>query len=388
MSSGSSQQPVTTTQTSDPWSGAQPHLLAAMSQAQGLVGNNTGYQPWTGQTQADPNQYFNQGWSGAYGIAAPQNAAGGPTGIQHAISLADMMMGSQGLTADQQSYVIPTLKNYATQYGDIYNKGNEIYGKGGDVYGRGTDIYGRGVDVYNEASQQQNPYLLDQLAAQDRRIGDKINSSMSGAGRYGSGAHTDVMARTLAEASYPILANDYTQRQQTRLGALGAQQGALAGQLGALGTQQGALAGQMGATEGGANVVKSISDIENQGLQTAGKFAQLMPSLEEARYGPSDRMMGLGQYYTDRDQKALNDQINLWNAQQAYPWEQLQRYTGIAQGAGGLGGTKITTSPSTAPPLSSRIMGGAIAGGGLGSMFGVPGAAAGAAGGGLLGMMG
>lgn len=374
MSSGSSQQPVTTTQTSDPWSGAQPHLLAAMQQAQGLVGNNTGYQPWTGSTQADPNQYFNQGWSGAYGIAAPQNAAGGPTGIQHALSLADMMMGSQGLTADQQSYVIPTLKNYATQYGDIYGKGNEIYGKGGDVYGRAGD-------VYNEASGQQNPYLLAQLAAQDRRIGDKINSSMSGAGRYGSGAHTDVMSRSLAEASYPILAQDYTQRQQTRLGALGAQQGALAG-------QQNALAGQLGATEGGANVVKSISDIENQGLQTAGKFAQLMPGLEEARYGPSDHMMGLGQYYTDRDQKALNDQINLWNAQQAYPWEQLQRYTGIAQGAGGLGGTKVTTSPSTAPPLSSRIMGGAIAGGGLGSMFGVPGAAVGAGAGGLLGMMG
>ena len=60
MSSGSSQQPVTQTQTSDPWSGAQPHLLSAMNSAQSLSGNNIGYQPWTGQTQADPNQYFNQ----------------------------------------------------------------------------------------------------------------------------------------------------------------------------------------------------------------------------------------------------------------------------------------------------------------------------------------
>ena len=230
------------------------------------------------------------------------------------------MMGSRGLTPEQQSYVIPTLKNYANQYNDIYSRGGDIYNKGGQVYGRAGD-------VYNEASGQQNPYLLQQLAAQDRRIGDKINSSMSGAGRYGSGAHTDVMARSLAEASYPVLAQDYTQRQQTRLGALGAQQGALAG-------QQGALAGQMGATQGGVGVVGGISDIYNQGLQNAGRFAQLAPGLEEARYGPSDHMMGLGQYYTDREQKGLSDQINLWNAQQAYPWEQLQRYTGIAQGAG------------------------------------------------------
>ena len=51
----SSQQPVTqqTTQTKDPWSAAQPFLREGMENAQNLYTYGTGYQPYTGQTQAD-----------------------------------------------------------------------------------------------------------------------------------------------------------------------------------------------------------------------------------------------------------------------------------------------------------------------------------------------
>ena len=327
--SSSSQTPVTTTQTSDPWAGAQPHLMNTMADAQAFYNAGVGYQPYTDTTLAEPHPTFSQGWNNAYGIAAGEPY--GSSGVNAARSLAEMMQNQQGLSAGQSDYAIPQLKNSVSQF----------------------------QNLYDTAQGQQNPYLLAQIAANDRRIGDKVNSSMSGAGRYGSGAHTDVLSRSLAEAANPILAQDYSQRQQQALAAAG----------------------------GGAQTAGAISDIYGSGLQRAGQFAQLMPTLDEARYASSDRLMGLGDYYTQRGQTDLNAQIQAYNAQQALPWEQLQRYNAITSGAGALGGSKVTTTPSVAPPLSNRIMGGAVAGAGLGSMFGAPGAGVGALGGGLLGMM-
>jgi hypothetical protein len=169
---------------------------------------------------------------------------------------------------------------------------------------------------------------------------------MSGAGRYGSGQHTDVMSRALAETADPILAQDYQARQQMQ------------------------------------------KDIMEGGLQRAGQWAQLMPQLDAARYAPLERMQGIGQFYTNRDQLALQDAISLFNAQQARPWEQLSREANILAGAGGLGGTKTTVSNPYTPSALQAGFGGAAAGAGLGASFGgLPGAGIGAVGGGLLGLL-
>jgi len=160
---------------------------------------------------------------------------------------------------------------------------------------------------------------------------------MSGAGRYGSGAHTDVAARAMAEAANPILAEDYS-----------------------------------------------------QGLQRAGQWAQLMPTLDEARLAPAQGLMNLGQFYNERAQNQLNDQIKLYNAQQARPWEQVARLNAIAGWAGGLGGTQFgtQTTPINQPSTLQKLFGGAAAGAGIGGSFGGPvGAGVGALGGGLLGLM-
>jgi hypothetical protein len=327
--SSSSQQPVQTTQTSDPWSGAQPYLQQTMASAQGLYGSDIGNQPYTGQFQSDNSPWTVSGVDTKYGLALQDQF--GSAGVNAARNLGTQMQGTQGLTAGQTGYVIPGMQEMANRYSN----------------------------VYNEAAGQQNPYLLAQIAANDRRIADRINSSMSGAGRYGSGAHTDVMSRTLAEAANPILAQDYAQRQQNRLNALAGQQG----------------------------VYNQLSNVYDTGLQRAGQWAQLMPSLDAARYMGADQMLGLGQWAEGKINAQLANQRDIWNAQQARPWEQLARYQAIVAGPGALGGTKVTTSPSTQPPLSSRILGGAIAGGGLGSIFGLPGAAIGAGAGGLLGLL-
>ena len=64
-----------------------------------------------------------------------------------------------------------------------------------------------------------NPYLKSMLEANDTRIANRVNSTMSGMGRYGSGSHTDVLARSLAESDNPVLANAFESGQNRALSA-------------------------------------------------------------------------------------------------------------------------------------------------------------------------
>ena len=86
----------------------------------------------------------------------------------------------------------------------------------------------------------------------------------------------------MAEAADPVLAQDYARRQQQ----------------------------MQGIAEGG--------------LQRAGQWSQLMPTLDEARYAPAQKLAGFGQFYQERGQEALDDQIKT-----------VQRAAGAAVGAAG-----------------------------------------------------
>jgi len=133
-----------------------------------------------------------------------------------------------------------------------------------------------------------------------------------------------------------------------------------------------------------------MQQIATGGLERAGQWAQLMPTLDQAQYAPAQTLGAVGEYLTDRSQAGLNDQIKLWNQAQARPWEQLARYNAIAGQAGGLGGTQFgsSTTPINQPSTLQKLFGGAAAGAGIGGSFGGPvGGAAGAGIGGLLGML-
>ena len=194
--------------------------------------------------------------------------------------------------------------------------------------------------LYEQAQGGQNPYL----EATIRQGVNAANAAASAGGRYGSGGHD----AAITQAMSPIMAQDYARRQQQMQGIL----------------------------EGGQ--------------QRMGQWAQLMPAMDEAQYAPAERLAAAGQFYQERDQKALDDQIKLYNAQQARPWEQLARVNAIAGGAGGLGGTMFgtQTTPINQPSTMQRLFGGAAAGAGIGGAFGgAPGAGIGALGGGLLGLL-
>jgi hypothetical protein len=311
MGGSSGQQPVTqqTTQTKDPWGPSQQYLQEAMANAHGLFGSDSGYQPYTGNTTANLyNQYSNPGFSDVMNIAASEPS--GSTQLQGARSLMGDLVTNQGLNTG--------LQTAAGQYGDIYSR----------------------------ALGNENPYLQGVINQQM----DRVNSAMSGSGRYGSGMHDAAIAQAIA----PTLAQDYTQRQQLQMAATGA-----------------------------------MGDIYGQGLQRAGNAAQLIPQLDEARYAGAGHLMDLGQQQRSYEQALLDQALKLHNAQQARPWEQLARFQAVVGGAGGLGGQQITSTPgATQPSTMQRVLGGGLAGAGLGSaIFPGIGTGIGAAAGGLMGLM-
>jgi len=301
----SSQQPVTqqTQASKDPWGPAQPYLQKAMTRAGSFFDDNVGYQPYAGATQASVDPVLSQGIGQEYQLGLSQ--LNGTAGVNAARDLGTQQIQSGGFSPELRS-------------------------------------------LYEQAQGDQNPYLQSILDTNNRRIGDRVNSSVSGAGRYGSGAHTDIMARALAESADPVLAQDYARRQQQ----------------------------MQGIAEGG--------------LQRAGQWAQLMPALDEAQYAPAERVATAGQFNQERAQSWLNDQMKLYNAQQAYPWEQLLRMNAVAGGAGALGGQQVgtQTTPINQPSTLQKLFGGAAAGAGIGGSFGGPaGGAVGAGLGGLLGLL-
>jgi len=262
--------------------------------------SDVGYHPYGGNLQAPVNDALNLGLASEYNLGLG-NQYGTP-GVNAARTLGTNMIQNEGLS-------------------------------------------GRLKSLYEQAQGDQNPYLQSILDTSNRRIGDKVNAAMSGSGRYGSGAHTDVMSRALAESADPILAQDYDRRQQ-----------------------------QMQA-------------IAEGGLTRAGQWSQLMPTLDEAQYAPAYHMQNYGKFFQDRAQQDIANQVATWNAQQSRDWEQDARLANILSGAGGLGGTKVTSQNAYQPTTLQKIGGGAIAGAGLGSMFGPAGAGVGALGGGLLGLL-
>jgi hypothetical protein len=238
---------------------------------------------------------------------------------------------------------------------DAQNLGDYVINQQGITPGIQQSISGLGQagnqyqQIYNQNIGTQNPYLQDVI---DQQM-NQVQSAMSGAGRYGSGDYTAGIARAIA----PTLAQDYMARQQ--------------------------LAEQ--ATGGLAQTYQQQAGLYNQGLQQAGQWAQAEPGFYQASLAPMQTELAAGDILGQRAQNDLNAQIAQYNAQQAYPWQQLEREAAILAGAGQLGGTQVTAQTPQQAPTLQRLLGGALVGGGLGSSFGPVGTGVGALGGAGLG---
>lgn len=244
MASGGSKT-QTTTQNSQPWAGAVPGLSTAMSGAMDQY------------KQGMPEYY--QG-STVAGFNNAQN------GAQNAI------IGQSGLA--------------------------------GNLAGQGTNalqgIMGGG-QLKEFASGQPNPYLGDLYSQGARGITDDVNAQFSKAGRYGSGAQTNVLSRNLGDMWTNMASGAYENDRNRALSAAG--------------------------------------QIDSNTLAASDRLAG-MYDLSQA--GNKD-VLGIGQLLQEQSQKELDDQVSRWNYNQNAPRANVEWLNNIASQQGGLGGTSTGT---------------------------------------------
>lgn len=170
MSGGSKQ---TTTQTSAPWSGAQPALTQAIGGAQSLYNSGLGTEIYKGSTVTP--------WS-----SQTQQAMGNIEGNANANT------GGAGLSG---------------QYQGVINSGG--------FNGSQLDALNNTRNLAN-SSYSVSPELQKVLDAQAAKVGDQVNLNASAAGRYGSGANQSLLAKNVGDLTNSTIFNDYNNWQGRR----------------------------------------------------------------------------------------------------------------------------------------------------------------------------
>lgn len=273
MSGGSGPTTVTnTSSTNAPWGPAQPALQQSITNAQNLYNQGVGAQPYTGSTVVPYANQTIQSMNALEGIAGGAQPAFDANFNRVAANAA------QGGLNQLQQGAVSQLQPMAQ--GDMLVRNNP----------------------FTEA-------VVDRSAEQ---MAHRVNEAMSGAGRFGSGAHQGTLAREIGDMSNRAYMQDYNRErgyQQDAIGSLfNAGQQQQANINAATGALQGALAGQ---------------------TAPAGLLGQV------------------GGAYEDLATRQLNDQLRVWNESQNLPWENLARLNAIASGAGTLGGTQNQTAQGT-----------------------------------------
>ena len=114
----------------------------------------------------------------------------------------------QNVFSNEQPYIERTataIKNTLPGLSETFSGWSPTTQKSQGYYG--DVLSGKYLDPSNNTALQS---ILDRTA---RDVTGNVNSQFSMAGRYGSGAHTDVLSRNLAEAEGSILADQYNRER-------------------------------------------------------------------------------------------------------------------------------------------------------------------------------
>jgi len=176
--------------------------------------------------------------------------------------------------------------------------------------------------------QQGNPYYQDRLNDEISNMAAQVNSRMSGAGRYGSGANSDVLARNASNMLLNGLESDYNRTMQNMLAA------------------------------------NSQIDSANQNqLGTAGNYFR---NQSETRRAALDG----GRLLDQNAQDKLNADRQKWSEEDNRDWNRLGFLQNAANGFAGHYGTQSGTSQSQTQQTASPWQMAGNIGGALGGLFG------------------
>ncbi|KAA6404614.1 tail fiber domain-containing protein [Candidatus Tokpelaia sp.] len=262
MGGSSKQQKQSSTQTSSPPAWAMPLFRQGAKDAQNFYQSGQGGNVYQGQRVADLSRETQSGLQGlqqalsGFGNNALQSRLGQPTAAQS--NLADMASGS---------YL-----------------------------------------------QQGNPYYRERLNEAANEMAAKVNSQMSGAGRYGSGANSNILAKNTAAMMVNGLNTDYDRAMQNMLAANGQIDSANQGALNSAGNY---LRNWSGAAEAQMQGGRVVDDNAQDKLAAAQQKWEEEDNKGWRRLGYlQDAAKGLAGNYgtqTSKSSTSMSDRNNPWN---------------------------------------------------------------------------
>ena len=282
----------TTSTNSAPWPAAQPALKQGLTDATKLYKSGVGSQPYTGSTVVPYAQQTIQGMNQQQGAANAAAPAFQDNFRQVAAN------ASNGGLNDLQRGAVDRLQPMA-----------------------------------DGSMMEGNPFLDGIIKKNADDIRNQTAQMASAAGRYGSGAHTDLISEKIGEMANTARFNNYNTER-------GYMQDAIGSIFNAGQQQQNNINGNAGAL--------------------AGAYEGMMQ--------PGNTLQSIGGNYEDLQGRVMNDQMRIFSEMQNAPWQQIARLNGVASGAGQMGSTGQTTAQG--PSKLGSGIGGALAGYGMGGPVG------------------
>lgn len=267
---------TTTTSNSTPWKEAQPTLKTA------LAGANTVYKDpnaFSAYTNSNVVPFASETQAGMGNIEDQANAAMSSGVLNNPMNFLSGLYGQGGLSADQRG-VANQWRNTAS-----------------------------GAELLNQSPEFEN--VLQRVLGD---AGTGVNLGVSGAGRYGSGAHTDVLGRTLGGIS-----------SEARLGEYGRQ------------------LGRMDAARG------NLASLGQQGVTNLFGAGEAMPGAWQTGQMPATDLMKIGAMSEDLTARTLADQERIFREKQGALRSPVEWLSAIGSGAGSLGGTQSQTTQMPSP---------------------------------------
>ena len=407
----------------------QPYLNDILTQGQAFYNAGVGAQPYTGPTVAGQNRYLTDALGnyknmidyqmtavgahpqqlaiqGAENGLTPEmsaeisklmNISGNPNGISTGGLFQNLHDQSLGQNANVVNGLSGLAGNAAGQNAGVISG---LSGLAGSAAGQNADVVSR---LAGMTGSDINPELRAVLDDQAARIGNRVNSSFSGMGRYGSAGNQDTLARSITAATAPVLAQAWEDQQNRALGANQAIAGirqadtslsgnlyntlgenrradtALGGSLyntlgenrradtaAALNAAQGLTGVQGQNIANQMNAANSALNAQNQAAQRQLNYLQMLPALTQLAYDPYQRQGDIGNWVQDRLQQEMNSSIGQYNNLQTMGWSQLAKYLGTISGAmpafqgtgvtgaQSVGGTQSVGSSTTTTPFGPQ----------------------------------
>lgn len=196
----------------------------------------------------------------------------------YASAAANIVQGVYNANADN-------LANLSQKATDLVGTFQNAYNSAGNTGASANDFYKQVLS--GKYLNSGNPYLQGMIDSTNKDVTNQTNSQFTLAGRYGSGAHTDVLASALADAENQLRYQNYSDEMNRMMGAaegnVAADSAAAQAQQAAAQTllAQQALAAEMPYT-GAESLASSLGQLFNGGTSTQTQKTGLLGNLLSA----------------------------------------------------------------------------------------------------------